>query len=128
MIKVFKFRLTQDLRARLKLISSKQNKSQSLIVRYALENFLKTKTIEESAKLENIFILLQELSIDLSRVPSNLNQIAHKLNMDESVDLARISVTINELYSLVKETSANLLALKKEIKQTRLKGMDDENV
>ena len=45
--------------------------------------------------------ILIELRGDLSRIGSNLNQIAHKLNVNELVTLSQIEATAAEVKSLV---------------------------
>ncbi|NCB43492.1 MAG: plasmid mobilization relaxosome protein MobC [Clostridia bacterium] len=46
-------------------------------------------------------IALIEIRLDLARVGSNLNQIAHKLNMGEVVTLGKIDSTVDEVKSVI---------------------------
>lgn len=121
MQKVFKFRLSEELKEKIESHSKKKKINASAVVRDAIEHYLIKDGFKKTEEIENLFLLLKNISLDLSRVPSNLNQIAYNLNTFTTVDNQKIIKTINELTALTYENMALVKSFRDEIKKQKIK-------
>ena len=89
----------------------------SKLIRYALDEFFKNNRFEATETYNILFRVLVDLTLDMSRVSGNLNQIAYQLNTKETVENKEIIETLNELSHMYKELFENHKSLKEEVQK-----------
>lgn len=89
----------------------------SKLIRYALDEFFKNNRFEATETYNILFRVLVDLTLDMSRVSGNLNQIAYQLNIKENLDNKEIIETLNELSHIYKELFDNYKNLKEEVQK-----------
>ncbi|WP_424686512.1 MAG: hypothetical protein ACNI3H_00590 [Halarcobacter ebronensis] len=89
----------------------------SKLIRYALDEFFKNNRFEATETYNILFRVLVDLTLDMSRVSGNLNQIAYQLNTKETVENKEVIETLNELSHMYKELFENHKNLKEEVQK-----------
>ncbi|MFY9075652.1 hypothetical protein OZZ08_11895 [Malaciobacter mytili] len=89
----------------------------SKLIRYSLDEFFKNNRFEATETYNVLFRVLVDLTLDMSRISGNLNQIAYQLNSKNDVENKEIIETLNELSFLYKELFENHKNLKDEVQK-----------
>lgn len=93
------------------------NLDMSKLIRLSLDQFFKNNRFEATETFNALYKVLLHITVDLSRVTGNLNQIAYHLNKNDDVDSKEIVKAVNELAELHKKGFENYKGLKKEIEK-----------
>ena len=96
--------------------------NESKIIRYALHEFKKNNRFEATESFIPVFRLLVDATLNMSRTTANLNQIAHHLNSNKSIEAQELIKTINELREFDREVFQTVKELRDEV-QTMANGI-----
>lgn len=98
------------------------NMDESKLIRYAIHEFKKNNRFEATENFIPVFRLLVDATLNMSRTTANLNQIAHHLNSNKSVEAQELIKTINDLREYDREVFETVKELRDEV-QTMANGI-----